>query len=128
MPSEKESQIQRLQVAIELLEPLDAERVINVDLWKMKRELDRLKAETDLGQVSFEIPKRVTITPLDTKLSRFKIEEYLGNVLLDTSYASAKETICVESFDNLEQAAEEILAWYIGDETYEQYREVVRNV
>ena len=85
MPSEKESQIQRLQVAIELLEPLDAERVINVDLWKMKRELDRLKAETDLGQVSFEIPKRVTITPLDTKLSRFKIEEYIGNVLLDTS-------------------------------------------
>ena len=125
--TKQQDDIKALKLAIELLQPLDAERVINVDVWKMRRELDRLKAEIDLGQISFEIPKRVTITPLDTKLSRFKIEEYLGSILLDTSYASAKEVSSLESFDNLEQAAEEILAWHIGDETYEEYREVVKD-
>jgi hypothetical protein len=125
---DKRQQIEFLEAAIKYLEPLDAERVIDADVWKLKRELDRMKAAANLGQASFEISKRVTITPLDTKLSRFKIEEYLGNTLSSTHYTSAKEAIGVESFDNLEQAAEEILAWHVGDSTYEDYKEVVRNV
>ena len=116
--------IDKLEEAIAILQPLDAERIISTDLWKLKRELDRLKASVNFKHLSFEVVTRVSVLPLDTKLSTFRVEKYVGEALVDSVFVSASHDFDIEAFTCIEAAAEEILNWYIGDETYIYYKEV----
>ena len=121
---QEQDHIDKLEDAIAVLQLLDAERVIKADIWHLKRELDRLKARVNFKRISFDVTKRVSVFPLDTNLSTFRVEEYVGDTLVDSVFVDAQREFEVKEFDCMEAAAEEILSWYVGDESYIHYREV----